>query len=196
MGLSALADKIRIVFETLTKNCMLTIFLSLSSHWFQGIRNLPKLTVIPAFLSHCFPDIQLWWSTSTQVNNKSKQWNTEECLTFFSWHPRALCALDYLLWGALMQACMWRKLFLDYPLLIRDRSWGCFSGYSDLESPLSNGCSLLRRRSFCSSRNPSQRSLLRRAIKNVDQSQHTSRSGKCTLDLKKFSARRETPEHR
>ena len=120
MSLSALADKIRIVSETLTKNCMLTIFLSLSSHLLQGIRNLPKLTIIPAFLSHCFPNIQPWWSTSTQVNNKSKQWHTEECLTFFSWHPRALCALDYLLWGALMQACMCRKLFLDYPLLIRD----------------------------------------------------------------------------
>ena len=42
-------------------------------------------------------------------------------------------------------------------------------------------CSRLRRRSFCSSPNPPQRSLLRRAIKSVDQSQHTSRSGKCTL---------------
>ena len=31
--------------------------------------------------------------------------------------------------------------------------------------------------------------LLNRAVKSVDQSQHTSRSGKCTLDLEKIRAR-------
>ena len=49
-------------------------------------------------------------------------------------------------------------------------------------------CSFLRRRSFGSSRNPPQRTSPETSGKNVDQSQHASRSGKCTLDLEKFLA--------